>query len=113
MLPLGLFFFLQGPTFMQATTYQACQKTTEFACAFGDRHYGTAREVEMCERYEFHPDGTYTSSGLLLQQDGTYFIFAGKVTLTDDERTFELALSPDGTTLGNLHEITTRAHAPG
>jgi hypothetical protein len=106
---LAFAFNIQGPTFQKTTTYQACHQTTVFACGMmrGNQRYGTAHERKVCERYEFHPDGTFTSSGAALSgREGTYVIFAGKVQITpDDAKPFELTLSPDGMLLGGLKRL--------
>jgi hypothetical protein len=102
----------QRPTFASATVYQHCQTTWMFACGKRDasgQTYGTAHERNHCERYVFQADGTFTSTGTFDFSEGTYRIFAGKVRITPaaDEtiRPFELALSPDGSKLGNFTRL--------
>jgi hypothetical protein len=105
------------PTFMATTTYMSCHKETMFACgkidAAGHR-YGTAHEVERCESYVFHPDGTFVARGLP-NLEGTYRIFAGKLKMTfepafegDKPHTTELVLSPDGTLLGEMKRVVSK-----
>jgi hypothetical protein len=105
----------QRPTFTAVTTYERCTKTTMFACGMRDAQgqvYGTAHERQMCSRLVLRPDGTFTSTDFTEHADGRYRIFAGKVRFTPatpDDATppaaFELPLSPDATTLGDLTRI--------
>jgi hypothetical protein len=103
----------QGPTFQATTTYEHCQITWAHACGMRDSNgmrYGTAHAQRVCERYTFRPDGTFSqrdSFGRTRTSEGTYRIFAGRVLITpDDDKAFELALSPDGTQLGLLKRLT-------
>jgi hypothetical protein len=115
------------PTFMATTTYQSCHKETMLACGMIDaagNRYGTAHELERCESYVFQPDGTFTTHGMMLEPEGTYRIFAGKVTLVFDNqpdlpvrsvkaRTLVVDLSPDGSLLGDMKRLVTKpARAP-
>lgn len=107
------------PTFMATTSYEHCQESTAFACNRRDANgntYGTAHTFTTCERIVFQPDGTFTRQGgrqLMTGHEGTYRIFAGKVKMRFDaepglpSHSLELALSPDGTTLGSMKRIVT------
>ncbi len=85
---------------------------TQFACGMtdgGGHRYGTARELTMCTRYTFQPDGTFNTQGHLARDHGTYKLSNQTVTLTviDEDPdikpfAFALTLSPDGEKLGEM-----------
>ena len=103
----------QRPVFMATTQFEACQTTTMFACGMNNGTYGTAYERKICTRMTFHADGTFSSTTDGLEEmEGTYRIFAGKMTLETDDQKFDLKLSPDRTKLGNMSLVTRRVRAP-
>ena len=103
-------------SFGSSVSYQQCTESWAFACGqrTPDGHtFGTAHRMEHCTRYSFAPNGTFTVSeplGLDTSR-GRYRIARGvvRMTLLDESgavvQRFELPLSADGSTLGDLHRV--------
>jgi hypothetical protein len=103
-------------SFATDVSYQQCTESWAFAC--GQRTpdgqtFGTAHRMEHCTRYSFAPNGTFTVSEPLGLDSthGRYRIARGvvRMTVVDDSgavvQRFELPLSADGSTLGDLHRV--------
>lgn len=103
------------PGFAVATSFQACTSSWAFACNMRDaqgRGFGTAHQVQHCEKYTFEPNGTYSMLGDLGVPDhGTYVMIGNTVRITPinadgtKDKPFDLVLSADGNKLGTLTKL--------
>lgn len=98
------------PTFSATTSFESCSTSWAFACNKPDGNggtYGTAHQRTQCHRYTFQPDGTFTNG----YERGTYKIVKDTVKMTTPSSgggkasTFDLVLTPDGTSLGNMKRL--------
>lgn len=109
-------FAQPGPQrFTKSTSFQSCSTSWAFACGKRDasgRTFGTAHEVKRCYKYTFEPNGTYASIGDIGGTEyGTYKMIGGTVRMTPNSqngtpaKSFDLALSPDGNSLGTMTKL--------
>ena len=101
--------------FAKATTFVSCSTSWAFACGQRDAQghtFGTAHEMEHCEKYTFQPNGTYSLLGDMAGASyGTYKLIGStvRVTPTFSDGTkgepFDYVLSADGAMLGRMKRI--------